>query len=99
LASLNQSPIIELNRAVAVSMASGPEAALLLLDPLLTDPLMKSYHLLPSVRGDLLARLGRHAEARAEFERAASLTRNLREQALLVARARSSEQKVIETTQ
>ncbi len=87
LAALNPSPIIELNRAVAVSMLSGPQAALDLLDPLLEEPLMKSYHLLPSVRGDLLAKLGRHAEARAEFERAASLTRNARERDLLLARA------------
>jgi predicted RNA polymerase sigma factor len=72
-------------------MASGPEAALDLVDPLINDPLMKTYHLLPSVRGDLLARLGRHAEARAEFERAALLTRNAREQALLSERARASE--------
>jgi RNA polymerase sigma-70 factor, ECF subfamily len=91
LAALTPSPIIELNRAVAVSMVSGPEAALALLDPLLDEPLMKTYHLLPSVRGDLLARLGRHAEARAEFEHAALLTRNAREQALLSERARASE--------
>lgn len=96
LAALTPSPIVELNRAVAVSMASGPEAALPLLDPLLADPLMKNYHLLPSVRGDLLARMGRHAEACAEFERAASLTRNLREQALLAERARSSAEKAVE---
>jgi RNA polymerase sigma factor (sigma-70 family) len=94
LALLTPSPIIELNRAVAVSMVSGPQAALDLLDPLLDEPLMKSYHLLPSVRGDLLAKLGRHAEARAEFERAAGLTRNAREQALLSERARTSEARV-----
>jgi RNA polymerase sigma factor (sigma-70 family) len=93
LAALTPSPIIELNRAVAVSMASGPQAALDLLDPLDAYPLMKNYHLLPSVRGDLLARLGRHAEACAEFQRAASLTRNAREQALLTERARASEEK------
>ena len=80
-------------------MASGPEAALDLLDPLLDDPLMKTYHLLPSVRGDLLARLGRHAEARAEFERAALLTRNAREQTLLAERARESEQKAREAAE
>jgi RNA polymerase sigma-70 factor, ECF subfamily len=84
---------VELNRAVAVSMASGPEAALGLLDPLLADRLMKNYHLLPSVRGDLLARLGRHAEARIEFLRAASLTRNLREKTMLAERARASAEK------
>jgi RNA polymerase sigma factor (sigma-70 family) len=93
LAALTPSPIIELNRAVAVSMLSGPQAALDLLDPLLDEPLMKNYHLLPSVRGDLLGKLGRHAEARAEFERAASLTRNAREQTLLAERARNSAQK------
>jgi RNA polymerase sigma factor (sigma-70 family) len=95
LAAIAPSPIVELNRAVAVSMASGPEAALDLLDPLIHDPLMKAYHLLPSVRGDLLARLGRHAEARAEFERAALLTRNAREQALLSERARASEARAL----
>ena len=93
LAAITPSPIIELNRAVAVSRASGPEPALALLDPLLSDPLMKNYHLLPSVRGDLLARLGRHAEAAAEFLRAASLTRNTREQKLLTERAQVSEEK------
>jgi RNA polymerase sigma factor (sigma-70 family) len=96
LAAVAPSPVVELNRAVAVSMASGPEAALGLLDPLINDPLMRSYHLLPSVRGDVLARLGRHAEARAEFERAASLTRNAREQKLLAERARESERKARE---
>ncbi len=99
LAAIAPSPIIELNRAVAVSMASGPQAALDLLDPLLAEPLMQNYHLLPSVRGDVLARLGRHAEARAEFERAASLTRNVREQALLFERARASAQKAREVAQ
>jgi RNA polymerase sigma factor (sigma-70 family) len=93
LAALTPSPIIELNRAVAVSMVSGPQAALDLLDPLLDEPLMKNYHLLPSVRGDLLSRLGRHAEARAEFERAASMTRNVRERNLLAERAQTSAQK------
>jgi RNA polymerase sigma-70 factor, ECF subfamily len=99
LAALAPSPVIELNRAVAVSMASGPEAALELLDPLLAEPRMKNYHLLPSVRGDLLARLGHHTEARAEFERAASLTRNAREQTLLAERARESERKAREAAQ
>jgi predicted RNA polymerase sigma factor len=84
---------VDLNHAVAVSMASGPQVALGLLDPLLAHPLMQSYHLLPSVRGDLLARLGRHAEASVEFSRAASLTRNSREQKLLVERTRVSEEK------
>jgi predicted RNA polymerase sigma factor len=93
LAAVTPSPIVELNRAVAVSMASGPQAALDMLDPLLDEPLMRNYHLLPSVRGDLLSRLGRHAEACAEFERAASMTRNAREQNLLAERARDSAQK------
>jgi len=93
LAVVMPSPIVELNRAVAVSMASGPGAALPLLDPLLADPLMKNYHLLPSVRGDFLARMGRHVEAAAEFARAASLTRNASEQGLLNERARTSEEK------
>jgi RNA polymerase sigma factor (sigma-70 family) len=96
LALLMPSPIVELNRAVAVSMASGPQAALDLLEPLLSEPLMKNYHLLPSVRGDLLARLGRHAEACREFQRAAALTRNSREQTLLLERARASQQKSCE---
>jgi RNA polymerase sigma factor (sigma-70 family) len=90
LGRLTPSPVIELNRAVAVSMLHGPQAALDITDALLSDPLMQSYHLLPSVRGDLLARLNRHAEAAAEFERAASLTRNAREKNLLAARARKS---------
>jgi RNA polymerase sigma factor (sigma-70 family) len=81
------SPVVELNRAVAVSMAEGPEAGLALVDALAGDPALAAYHLLPSVRGDLLARLGRADEARAEFVRAAGLTRNARERALLLARA------------
>ncbi|MFD4226059.1 RNA polymerase sigma factor [Streptomyces sp. NPDC058545] len=81
------SPVVELNRAVAVSMAEGPEAGLTLVDALAGDPALATYHLLPSVRGDLLARLGRADEARAEFARAAGLTRNARERALLLARA------------
>ncbi|MFB7306392.1 RNA polymerase sigma factor [Streptomyces sp. NPDC056192] len=81
------SPVVELNRAVAVSMAEGPEAGLALVDALAGDPALATYHLLPSVRGDLLARLGRADEARAEFARAAGLTRNARERALLLARA------------
>ncbi|MCY0938819.1 RNA polymerase sigma factor [Streptomyces sp. H34-S4] len=87
LVLLIPSPVIELNRAVAVSMADGPAAALPLVDALTTEPALRSYHLLPSVRGDLLERLGRPAEARAEFERAASLTRNAREETLLRERA------------
>ncbi len=87
LVALTPSPVVELNRAVAVSMAEGPQAGLDLVDALSAEPALKEYHLLPSVRGDLLARLGRTAEARAEFERAASLTRNAREKELLLARA------------
>ena len=87
LARLAPSPVVELNRAVALSMAFGPHAGLELVDLLAADASLKAYHLLPSVRGDLLARLGRLEEACAEFQRAASLTRNLRERALLLARA------------
>lgn len=81
------SPVVELNRAVAVGMAEGPAAGLALADALLSEPSLKNYHLLPSVRGDLLAKLGRHDEARTEFERAAGMTRNERERALLMERA------------
>ena len=88
LARIMPSPIVELNRAVAVSMASGPDAALDLVDALTKEPALKEYHLLPSVRGDLLAKLGRYDEARAECERAALMTRNVREQELLLDRAR-----------
>ena len=88
LAEVTPSPIVELNRAVAVSMAEGPAAGLAIVDALLREPTLANYHLLPSVRGDLLAKLGRHEEARAEFERAAALTRNARERALLLRRAR-----------
>nr|WP_221462359.1 RNA polymerase sigma factor [Streptomyces olivoverticillatus] len=84
------SPVVELNRAVAVGMAHGPAAGLELADALAAEPLLKGYHLLPSVRGDFLDRLGRHEEARAEFERAATLTRNERERALLLERAAAS---------
>jgi predicted RNA polymerase sigma factor len=91
LAELTPSPIVELNRAVAVSMAFGPETGLHLVDALAAEPTLKSYHLLPSVRGDLLMRLGRPVEARAEFERAASLTRNARERTLLLDRAYACE--------
>ncbi len=87
LAARVPSPVVELNRAVAVSMAEGPAPALDLVDALAAGPALREYHLLPSVRGDLLHRLGRTAEARAEFERAASLTRNERERALLLRRA------------
>ena len=87
LARVAPSPIVELNRAVAISMASGPAEGLSLLDQIADDPSLKNYHLLPSVRGDLLAKLGRNAEARAEFERAASLTRNAREREILQRRA------------
>jgi predicted RNA polymerase sigma factor len=90
LATVMPSPVVELNRAVAVGFAEGPEAALKLLEPLQNEPLMKNYHLLPSVRGDMLARLGRHAEAAAEFERAAGMTQNAREQNLLRERSRKS---------
>jgi predicted RNA polymerase sigma factor len=83
------SPVVELNRAVALSMAAGPQAGLDIVDALATDPSLQGYHLLPSVRGDFLMKLGRWADARAEFERAASLTRNIRERALLLARAAS----------
>jgi RNA polymerase sigma factor (sigma-70 family) len=91
LAQLMPSPIVELNRAVAVAMAYGPQAALELVDLLTAEASLKNYHLLPSVRGDLLAKLGRFAEARAEFEIAATLTRNSRERNLLLERARACE--------
>jgi RNA polymerase sigma factor (sigma-70 family) len=87
LARVTPSPVVELNRAVAVSMASGPAAGLALADRLAAEPALRAYHLLPSVRGDLLQRLGRLEEARAEFERAAALTRNERERRLLLDRA------------
>jgi RNA polymerase sigma factor (sigma-70 family) len=88
LARVMPSPIVELNRAVAVAMASGPEAGLAIIETLVSKPALKGYHLLPSVRGDLLERLGRHDEARREFERAAGLTQNARERELLLARAK-----------
>ena len=87
LAQVAPSPVVELNRAVAVGMAFGPDAALEIVDRLAAEPQLASYHLLPTVRGDLLAKLGRWSEARADFERAATLTRNARERALLMARA------------
>jgi RNA polymerase sigma-70 factor, ECF subfamily len=89
LGRLEQSPVVELNRAVAVGMADGPAAALKLVDALTQEPSLRRYHLLPSVRGDLLRKLGRLPEAAAEFERAVSLTRNEQERALLLARAES----------
>ncbi len=90
LAQVAPSPVVELNRAVAVGMAFGPAAALAIVDTLRAEPRLASYHWLPSVRGDLLARLGRGDEARAEFERAAAMTRNARERALLLERARAA---------
>ena len=87
LARVNPSPVVELNRAVAVAMAEGPAAGLLIVDALREEPTMASYHLLPAVRGDLLAKLGRHDEARAQFERAAELTRNAQERAVMLERA------------
>jgi len=87
LAQLTPSPIVDLNRAVAVGMAFGPAAGLELVDALVSEPALRGYHLLPAVRGDLLAKLGRRAEAGTEFERAAALTRNARERELLLGRA------------
>ncbi|HXL86738.1 MAG TPA: RNA polymerase sigma factor [Gemmatimonadaceae bacterium] len=89
LARLAPSPVVELNRAVALAMAFGPAAGLELVDALTSEPSLENYHLLPSVRGDLLKKLGRVDEARAEFERAAGLTRNSRERELLIGRARA----------
>lgn len=89
LVEITRSPVVELNRAVAVAMAFGPAAGLELVDLLLEEPALRSYHLLPSVRGDLLAKLGRVDEARTELERAASLAQNARERELLLFRARS----------
>ena len=90
LAELTPSPIVELNRAVAVSMAYGPAIALELVDALRSEAVLKNYHLLPSVRGDLLMKLGRHSEAKQEFDQAASLTRNARERELLLSRSRKA---------
>jgi RNA polymerase sigma factor (sigma-70 family) len=87
LAQVTPSPVIELNRAMAVSMAFGPQAGLDLVDEIADDPALRAYHLLPGARGDLLARLGRYGEARAELERAAAMTRNARERQMLLARA------------
>lgn len=86
LITLHPSPVLELNRAVAVCMSEGPQAALAIIEPLRTEPALASYHLLPGVRGDFLFRLGRHSEARSEFERAAALATNERERDFLLAR-------------
>jgi len=94
LAQIAPSPVVELNRAVAVGMAFGPAAGLELVDALRAEPSLRSYHLLPSVRGDLLRKLGRFAEASAEFEHAAGLTQNVRERALLVERAAACARRV-----
>ena len=88
LGQLTQSPVVELNRAVAYSMAFGPAAGLEIADTLTSHPALESYHLLPSVRADFLAKLGRFGEAKNELERAASLTRNTRERTLLLDRAK-----------
>jgi predicted RNA polymerase sigma factor len=90
LAQITPSPVIELNRAVAHAMAFGPEAGLALADELVSEPTLKDYHLLPAVRGDLLAKLGRKREAKKQFERAAALTKNTRERELLLERARAA---------
>jgi len=87
MAALVPSPVVELNRAVAVGMAEGPAAGLAIVDRLMGEPALKAYHLLQSVRGDLLHKLGRHAEARAAFEAAAALAGNRREQDFLKRRA------------
>jgi predicted RNA polymerase sigma factor len=92
LAALALSPVIELNRAIAVAMADGPGAGLVILDRLAGDPALRAYHLLPSVRGDLLQKLGRHDEARAAFEAAATLAGNRRERDLLTRRATEAAQ-------
>jgi RNA polymerase sigma factor (sigma-70 family) len=91
LARISPSPIVELNRAVAIAMAFGPQAGLALVDQLAEEPALRSYHLLPSVRGDFLTKLGRFDEARGEFERAASLTGNVRERRLLLKRAEDAQ--------
>lgn len=90
LGQLAPSPVVELNRAVAVAMAFGPAAGLEIVDALAGEPALTNYHLLPSVRGELLTRLGRDDEARMEFARAATLTHNERERELLLARRDSS---------
>jgi predicted RNA polymerase sigma factor len=87
LGRISPSPVVELNRAVAIAMAFGPAEGLVIADALIDEDSLKDYHLLPTVRGDLLARLGRMEESRREFERAASLTQNAREREVLLARA------------
>jgi predicted RNA polymerase sigma factor len=87
LAQVAPSPVVELNQAVAIGMAFGPTAGLAAVDALTKEKVLSAYHLLPAVRGDLLAKLGRHAEAKQEFERAAALTQNIRERELLLRRA------------
>jgi predicted RNA polymerase sigma factor len=89
LGALTPSPVIELNRAVALGMLMGPTSGLEIVDALKDEPLLKNYHLLPSVRGDFLKKLGRTDEARAEFERAAAMTENEREKKLLLDRAKA----------
>jgi predicted RNA polymerase sigma factor len=91
LLTVMPSPIVALNRAVAVAMARGPAAGLEAVDELKDEPTLAHYHLLPGVRGDLLMKLGRHEEARVEFERSAALTQNARERALLLERAAECE--------
>jgi RNA polymerase sigma factor (sigma-70 family) len=98
LARIVPSPVVELNRAVAISMAFGPAAGLERVDALTSEPLLKAYHLLPAVRGDLLDKLGRFDEARAEFQRAASLTRNAREREVLLQRAAACDRRAAPTT-
>jgi RNA polymerase sigma factor (sigma-70 family) len=93
LSQITPSPVVELNRGVAIAMAFGPAAGLQVVDAITAEPSLKSYHLLPSVRGDLLMKLGRYAEARADFERAADLTRNARERQLLLERAAACERR------
>jgi RNA polymerase sigma factor (sigma-70 family) len=97
LAVVQPSPIVELNRAMAVAMAFGPAAGLEIADGLADEPALKNYHFLPSVRADLLSKLGRRSEARREYERAAAMTRNERERAMLLARARECSESPIET--
>jgi len=87
LAQIVPTPVVRLNRAVAIGMAYGPAAGLELVDELLAEPALKAYHLLPSMRGDLLEKLGRHSEARSEYERAAALAQNARDRTLLLERA------------
>jgi len=94
LAQVAPSPIVELNRAVAVAMAFGPQAGLEVIEPLVSEPSLRAYHLLPSVRGDFLFKLGRYVEAQNEFARAATLTQNARERKLLLDRAQTCGEKL-----